>query len=634
MNYVYGLQIHKLYDCFILLTTDIYVLPILQFICPAVSINEIKAIIKVESSNKRSVIPIKANALKVIAEKIKQVCGLVEPVVIPFPLERKNFKMKDYVQKGRICDSDNSFLNRFTEHVMNPDSFSEPQVRECLQSVCKYVEVFTSDSAGLARKSQMMTRQKLAEKDSFGNELPEMEPIDNVQGIIKWEDSNHLMLLFQNKDKETISALYKDLQRVPKFITKLLEIQGQKQLRDLDDMSQTEQQNLVFAIARSGQSPIDPDIAERLAKSYVLTTDNILKMVLIWLRIQARIPVIVMGETGCGKTSLIRYLSKTCKSNLEVFNVHAGIDDKKITPGLQGKLKSDKLSHLVYRVHPIPEALIEYIWDFGSLSATDERQYIKRIVQNNDKILTDRTQDLFVALISESQCFVRNEEKSSYCVSLRDVNRCQRLYQWFMCTYFELKNSSCDSYCQSIKAMILSLAHCYYCRFQFMEGSESSTSDGIIKVFERAKEIQSSENILPLVILDEIGLAEVSQFNPLKVLHSLLEPVDRDTLDVAVVGISNWALDAAKMNRAIHLCRPDMDYADVYKTGLSIVESFTSNVIDNDIDEFETARPVLSDSKKRCLEAIAKAYTEYIQRQSFQNFHGLRDFYSLIKLVT
>ncbi len=48
------------------------------------------------------------------------------------------------------------------------------------------------------------------------------------------------------------------------------------------------------------------------------------------------------------------------------------------------------------------------------------------------------------------------------------------------------------------------------------------------------------------------------RFNPLKVLHNLIEPsFPKEQLDIAVVGISNWALDAAKMNRAIHLSRPD-----------------------------------------------------------------------------
>ena len=54
----------------------------------------------------------------------------------------------------------------------------------------------------------------------------------------------------------------------------------------------------------------------------------------------------------------------------------------------------------------------------------------------------------------------------------------------------------------------------------------------------------------PTVIIDEIGLCEKSEHNPLKVLHSLLEPqTERER--VAFLGISNWALDASKMNRGI-----------------------------------------------------------------------------------
>ena len=42
------------------------------------------------------------------------------------------------------------------------------------------------------------------------------------------------------------------------------------------------------------------------------------------------------------------------------------------------------------------------------------------------------------------------------------------------------------------------------------------------------------------MVFDEIGLAEISKHNPLKVLHSLLELENRK---VGFVGISNWRLD-------------------------------------------------------------------------------------------
>jgi hypothetical protein len=51
----------------------------------------------------------------------------------------------------------------------------------------------------------------------------------------------------------------------------------------------------------------------------------------------------------------------------------------------------------------------------------------------------------------------------------------------------------------------------------------------------------------------------------LKVLHSLLEPPQ-----VAFVGISNWTLDASKMNRGMNLSRPDPDEEDLIESANSI----------------------------------------------------------------
>ncbi len=42
--------------------------------------------------------------------------------------------------------------------------------------------------------------------------------------------------------------------------------------------------------------------------SYELTQDNVLKLLAIHMRFQCDIPVIVMGETGCGKTRLVEFL--------------------------------------------------------------------------------------------------------------------------------------------------------------------------------------------------------------------------------------------------------------------------------------------------------------------------------------
>lgn len=44
----------------------------------------------------------------------------------------------------------------------------------------------------------------------------------------------------------------------------------------------------------------------------------------------ARIPVIIMGETGVGKTILIQYLSQLIEGQIETLNVHAGLSQQNI----------------------------------------------------------------------------------------------------------------------------------------------------------------------------------------------------------------------------------------------------------------------------------------------------------------
>ena len=44
-------------------------------------------------------------------------------------------------------------------------------------------------------------------------------------------------------------------------------------------------------------------------KETTVAVDNFFKMALIFLRIKSKIPIIIMGETGIGKTALVTLLS-------------------------------------------------------------------------------------------------------------------------------------------------------------------------------------------------------------------------------------------------------------------------------------------------------------------------------------
>ena len=643
--------------------------------------------------------------------------------------------------------------------------------------------------------------------------------VQRVEGMIQWDESNHLLIVFHGVDSQTIAAFYRDKDRVPLNVSDLLKSQivrgRNKELDDFKKMSHGELHGKLERIART-ESGIQErqETVEKEFTGYALTPDNMLKMILIVLRVRANVPIIIMGETGCGKTSLVEYLARTCQIPFSTYNFHAGRTENEVkefienennearkdtgqrwifldeintchhlglineimchhtlygrplckklvllaacnpyklrpqenatTAGLEGKNKTDEYSELVYRVHPLPEAMMDYVWDYGSLTPQDEKAYIERMVQNLPPVLVD--------LLSESQKFIRKSERNPFCVSLRDVRRCILLVAWFMDMikkrsdlmnerkripdtpkHLEKYQNLSHSYDRKpvIKSIVLALGHCYLSRLQTeilrgqyiksmtqlfpsvpredvfsaiirmeqedylhrmdlpqgtarnaalrenvfvmlvsilnripvfvvgkpgcskslaiqlirsnlrgkdskdpffrtlphlyvvsYQGSESSTSEGIHEIFEKAskyKRHNKDADVLPVVLLDEVGLAENSPNNPLKVLHSLLEPGKGKLPDVAVVGISNWALDAAKMNRAIHLSRPEPTPKDLEETAISLY--LADSGPQKEIDA----------STKSVLDCLANAYHEYQSKQGHANFHGLRDYYSLVK---
>lgn len=62
-----------------------------------------------------------------------------------------------------------------------------------------------------------------------------------------------------------------------------------------------------------------------------MTCENVIKMMHIYMRSVCDLPLLIMGETGVGKTLLIEFFVKELLNNkLMVFNVHAGVGKKQI----------------------------------------------------------------------------------------------------------------------------------------------------------------------------------------------------------------------------------------------------------------------------------------------------------------
>ena len=85
----------------------------------------------------------------------------------------------------------------------------------------------------------------------------------------------------------------------------------------------------------TGVERTEEEESKILGGRYVLTMDNLLKMVAVYVRIRVGIPVVLIGECGCGKTYLISYLCEWLGVPLTVLDVHGGTTDTDIINAFQ-----------------------------------------------------------------------------------------------------------------------------------------------------------------------------------------------------------------------------------------------------------------------------------------------------------
>ncbi|CAG8466565.1 13541_t:CDS:10 [Ambispora gerdemannii] len=769
------------------------------------------------------------------------------------------------------------FLNVFADQLIRLSSSSFFNV-DNLRLMVDDKDVRTTLMTTLLEVSKYFATRSVATKAA---QLESTQNVDNdrLETIVQWDASNHHLVFFLSQTPDSICALYRDRNKVPPDVKRLLlsqEVsnyqvapfqQEEQKVWELDDyhtMSANALLEKLELVARRSMRKLK-------LPNYALSADNLLKMALILLRARANIPVVICGEAGCGKTSLIGFLAAVVEVKVKVLSLHAGIREDQIHDFMKQStqlamnsqiwlffdeintcnhigLLADLIAHrtlsgrqihhnirlfaacnpyrfrkksvtsvgleknyqeqskLVYQVHPLPDQILDYVWDYGVLKPEEEKAYIRIMVESRLG-----SYPVFVDLLCESQKFIRMVEEP-YTVSLRDVKRAIKLVEWFQKSLKERPSATrANGIALFMKhwnyppknekklkccSFVLSLGLCYQSRlydqdlrkryrecmaqvfkahkenisasaFQtiirkeqedFMQrmvcppstadndallenvlvmivccssidnvtfdsskslavrlissnlrgeeseddyfktlpqvffishqGSASSTSAGILKVFDTAEIYQrkSSEAfpVQAVVLLDEVGLSETSRSNPLKVLHALLEPGysgedpmeslktsvstedkkgpsasvfskenkelpavpvisegdkevlsasvfnklgssvlianKRDSKDgptVSVVGISNWRLDNSKSSRALLVQRPKFGIDDLTLTASMLLDDKTKNGI--------------TDPKLR---QLADAYLDYEKNQKFKNFHGLRDYYALVKSLS
>lgn len=426
--------------------------------------------------------------------------------------------------------------------------------------------------------------------------------VERFDQMPSWETCVHPIASFKKAEGGTIfgcniMSLHKDF--LPRFIDRDLEnslnLNDMKLEKDWTKVSQEEAIHFLHSVEGGELLKKSKNIAA--PTDYVMTIDNLLKLLSIQQRLKYGLPVILMGETGCGKTALVNFLARALDFRLRTLNIHGGITDEAIMKfldeaiegreGNQGVLVffdeinaancmalfktiiidrvygnkqipekvriisccnpyrlrktveledvalvfqhttgeasgiTDPMKKLVYRVHPLPESLIDVVSDFGSLSEKSEELYISAILRKElpkheaedgsgsptppaqggaggptgaARLLPglatsdsadseyDNFVNAFTELLCQSQIFVREANSGERSVvSMRDIVRAARVFKWFLTYYSKLRGvasigttSDRDAAMRIVitpemrthlrSAVILTLGYCYHSR--------------------------------------------------------------------------------------------------------------------------------------------------------------------------
>ena len=333
---------------------------------------------------------------------------------------------------------------------------------EIIDNIAKSITYFTNGFYAklLTNFNQKEENDKLVDKD------------DNDLNFFKFSAP----LIFVNNKNRVFTRLFISEKNTKEYKNTLDYIKKIKRILNLSNDVEKDIDNKKSLIS----------IINEKDNNYVITRDNYIKILLILYRIHANIPVILMGDTGCGKTILLTKLNQLLnngKSTIELININIGIIDEKIieiTQNINEKAEKteeelwlifDKInnnSSLIKEIfinrtfygikicdnirligtcnsfikirknkEILPQSLLYYTFSFGHLDEVDEKMYIYNMIENCFSKEEKYLHELTTEAILQCHIFLRNNFHFSV-VSLRDINKFMKCFEFFK-DYFTKK---------------------------------------------------------------------------------------------------------------------------------------------------------------------------------------------------
>ena len=137
-------------------------------------------------------------------------------------------------------------------------------------------------------------------------EFTNLEKIRNIQNLYLEKINNNNYFKNNINDDSIIRRLFSfDLKQNKN--ENVIEVKHIEKINNIKSLKSNEILDILLNILNFR---LNDDEKQKLLNNYIFTPDNFIKLILVILRIKAKIPIIIMGETGCGKFSLIEIASK------------------------------------------------------------------------------------------------------------------------------------------------------------------------------------------------------------------------------------------------------------------------------------------------------------------------------------
>jgi hypothetical protein len=173
--------------------------------------------------------------------------------------------------------------------------------------------------------------------------------------------------------------------------------------------------------------------------------------------------------------------------------------------------------------------------------------------------------------------------------------------------------------------------------YQMYMCSLGSTSEAILeqlnKIVARGRRESQDGFVIQVQILEEMGHADMSPHLPLKCLHNVIDNGIEYANDVRVkpvlVGLSNYNMDRAKLNRGILIYRDLLNQDQLTSTAKEIAASTVIDISGS------RRTPVQQDAAERRVDTdLLVAWSELYEKTPIirtSRFVGYRDFYGVIR---